>query len=102
MKIIRTVTEERVTEGDVSAVPKWEVGDKVKVYSGQFEGFTFWIKDVRYRDEHRWGNGPHFEYLCGTHFQGGWIAESNLVEVDDRRGWHYDRAGYCDNPGRGY
>lgn len=102
MKIIRTVTEERVTEGHVSQKPKWKIGDKVKVWSGTYEGHIFWVHDVRFRDEYSHGKKPHFEYLVGTHFQGGWENEDNLVEVTDRRGWHYDSQGYCDNPGRGY
>lgn len=96
MKAIRTIREERETPYTGSAKPKYKVGDYMRVYCGSYEGHCFSIKDVRYNHDR-----STFEYLYGG-FMGGWYAEGAIVPASSRQGWHYDRDGYCDNPGRGY
>ena len=70
--------------------PEFKVGDHVKIWAGPHENFSCWVKSVR------WDNGWRYETAYGEQ------PENNLVSIDDRRGWHYDSQGYCDNPGRGY
>lgn len=79
------------------AGPKYKVGDYMKVYCGQYEGHHFYIKEVRFNKK-----TDSYEYLYDGILMGGWYHENAIVQASDRRGWHYDSQGYCDNPGRGY
>ena len=94
MKAVRTVREMKETTHVGSDKPKHKVGDYMRVYCGSLEGHHFWIKDVRFNHD-----SQKFEYL---HEPWGWRQEGTIVYAGDRRGWHYDSQGYCDNPGRGY
>lgn len=96
MKAVRTVTKTQEEDYRGSAKPKHKIGDYMRVYCGSREGHCFYIKDIRYN--HDFGK---FQYLYGG-LMGGWHAEGSIVSAASRKGWHYDRDGYCDNPGRGY
>lgn len=97
----RTIVEMIERELPVDARPQFKAGDSVKVWSGRWEDHTFTIEGVRYHEGTR-HHKAGFQYE--RHFANGseWFWEDNLVDAKDRRGWHYDSQGYCDNPGRGY
>lgn len=97
MKAIRTVTTTREETYRGTEKPKWKIGDYMRVYCGNYEGHCFKIKDIRYNHDIN-----KFQYLYDGTLMGGWYSEGMIVEAGDRRGWHYDSQGYCDNPGRGY
>ena len=97
----RMVLQTSIREDIVAARPEFKTGDKVRIYSGPEEDHVFAVNGVRYHEGTRWHKaGFQYErvYLNGSR----WIWEDNVVSAGDRRGWHYDSQGYCDNPGRGY
>ena len=96
MKSIRTVREIREGTYGGTETPQYKIGDWVRVYCGRNQDHNFKIADVRFN--HDVGK---FEYLYDG-LMGGWYQEGSIVAAGDRRGWHYDSLGYCDNPGRGY
>lgn len=97
MKAVRTVCEQHEEEYHGQEKPKHKVGDYVRVYCGRMEGHRFYIKDVRYNCDL-----GKFQYLYDWPMGAEWYSDGAIVSAGSRKGWHYDRQGYCDNPGRGY
>lgn len=76
MKTIRTVRQVVERDEDIAQEPEYAVGDYMEVYSGDFEGHNFWIKDVRFNYD-----SGCFEYLYWDLLFGGWYAAGQLTLV---------------------
>ena len=78
MKTVRTVMKVIERDEVVKRAPKFNIGDYMLVYYGQWEGHNFSIKEVRFNHDRE-----SFEYLYDGLVMGGWMSEDQVVLVKE-------------------
>lgn len=80
MKTVRTIRQVVERDEELKQQPKYAVGDVMEVYSGSYEGHTFWIKDIRYNHDRQC-----FEYLYSDFLMGGWYTDGQLTLLERKK-----------------
>jgi hypothetical protein len=75
MKCIRTEHRVVEVEREISAKPKYKIGDYLEVYCGHLEGHEFVVKDVRYNLDRQC-----FEYKYNWPLEAEWYSEQVLTK----------------------
>lgn len=79
MKAVCTITKRiEYDEPNPPRQPKYGIGDYMEVYSGQHEGYGFWVQDIRWNADTHF-DGPRYEYQGMFGFQSDWKGEDGII-----------------------